>query len=553
MAQSLKIIPLGGLGTIGKNMMAIQYEDDIVVIDAGVLFPGEDLPGVDLVIPDTTFLKENRDKVRAILITHGHEDHTGAIPYLLKDLNVPVYAPKLAKGLIELKIRPKRILRESTIESIVPENKMKIGQFIIQWFRVCHSIPDAMGLVIETPLGKVVHTGDFKIDHTPVDGNPTDLAMLSKLGEQGVLLLLSDSTYAEVPGYTPSEKIVGETLEKVISESTGRVIVATFASLIARIQQVLDAAVKYNRRVSFVGRSMKDNVKLGLKEGYLHAPTGLIVSTEEIKRFAPSEVVIVTTGSQGEPTSALTRIAKKEHKEIAIIEGDTVVISATPIPGNETVVSKNINNLLKLGAKVLHDKVALVHVHGHASQEELKMVLNVTKPKYFVPIHGEYRHLKAHADIARSLGMGEKNTFVLEDGDVLAIDRNQATITEKVKAGPVYVNGPDTWTIEGKLIEDRKILARQGILFIVVTIDSRTAAIMGEPEIFSEGVIPTEMSLLLDKDIRTVVKESLYRQTGSALESTNLENIIRDEVSTFLVHRTGRKPIITPVVVKVGG
>ena len=553
MAQSLKIIPLGGLGTIGKNMMAIQYEDDIVVIDAGVLFPGEDLPGVDLVIPDTTFLKENRDKVRAILITHGHEDHTGAIPYLLKDVNVPVYAPKLAKGLIELKIRPKRILRESTIESIVPENKMKIGQFIIQWFRVCHSIPDAMGLVIETPLGKVVHTGDFKIDHTPVDGNPTDLAMLSKLGEQGVLLLLSDSTYAEVPGYTPSEKIVGETLEKVISESTGRVIVATFASLIARIQQVLDAAVKYNRRVSFVGRSMKDNVKLGLKEGYLHAPTGLIVSTEEIKRFAPSEVVIVTTGSQGEPTSALTRIAKKEHKEIAIIEGDTVVISATPIPGNETVVSKNINNLLKLGAKVLHDKVALVHVHGHASQEELKMVLNVTKPKYFVPIHGEYRHLKAHADIARSLGMGEKNTFVLEDGDVLAIDRNQATITEKVKAGPVYVNGPDTWTIEGKLIEDRKILARQGILFIVVTIDSRTAAIMGEPEIFSEGVIPTEMSLLLDKDIRTVVKESLYRQTGSALESTNLENIIRDEVSTFLVHRTGRKPIITPVVVKVGG
>ena len=553
MAQSLKIIPLGGLGTIGKNMMAIQYEDDIIVIDAGVLFPGEDLPGVDLVIPDTTFLKENRDKVRAILITHGHEDHTGAIPYLLKDVNVPVYAPKLAKGLIELKIRPKRILRESTIESIVPENKMKIGQFIIQWFRVCHSIPDAMGLVIETPLGKVVHTGDFKIDHTPVDGNPTDLAMLSKLGEQGVLLLLSDSTYAEVPGYTPSEKIVGETLEKVISESTGRVIVATFASLIARIQQVLDAAVKYNRRVSFVGRSMKDNVKLGLKEGYLQAPAGLIVSTEEIKRFAPSEVVIVTTGSQGEPTSALTRIAKKEHKEIAIIEGDTVVISATPIPGNETVVSKNINNLLKLGAKVLHDKVALVHVHGHASQEELKMVLNVTKPKYFVPIHGEYRHLKAHADIARSLGMGEKNTFVLEDGDVLAIDRNQATITEKVKAGPVYVNGPDTWTIEEKLIEDRKILARQGILFIVVTIDSRTAAIMGEPEIFSEGVIPTEMSLLLDKDIRTVVKESLYRQTGSALESTNLENIIRDEVSTFLVHRTGRKPIITPVVVKVGG
>ena len=553
MAQSLKIIPLGGLGTIGKNMMAIQYEDDILVIDAGVLFPGEDLPGVDLIIPDTTFLKDNRDKVRAILITHGHEDHIGAIPYLLKDFNVPVYAPKLAKGLMELKIRPRKILKERTIESIEPENKIKIGKFSVHWFRVCHSIPDAMGIVIETPLGNVVHTGDFKIDHTPVDSNPTDLGVLSKLGEQGVLLLLSDSTYAEVPGYTPSEKIVGETLEKVIGDSHGRVIIATFASLIARIQQILDAAVKYKRKVSFVGKSMKDNVKLGLREGYLQAPNGLIVSTEEIRHVGPSEAVIVTTGSQGEPTSALTRIAKNEHKELTIIEGDTVVISATPIPGNETVVSKNINNLLKLGAKVLHDKIALVHVHGHASQEELKMVLNVTKPKYFVPIHGEYRHLKAHADIACSLGMETKNTFVLEDGDVLSIDGKQAMISDKVKAGPVYVNGPQAWTIEGKLIEDRKSLAREGILFIVATIDSRASVILREPEIFSEGVITTEMALLLDNDIQTVVKESLYGQIEANLDSTNLENMIRDEVSALLVHRTGRKPIITPVIIDVGG
>ena len=551
MTQSLKIIPLGGLGTIGKNMMAIQYENDIIVIDAGVMFPGEDLPGVDLIIPDTTFLKDNSDKIKAILITHGHEDHTGAIPYLLKDLDVPVYAPKLAKELIELKIRSKKILRERTLESIEPENKIKVGKFSVQWFRVCHSIPDAMGIVIETPLGKIVHTGDFKIDHTPADGNATDLTVLSKLSENGVLLLLSDSTYAEVPGYTPSEKIVGETLEKVISEASGRVIIATFASLIARIQQILDAAVKHNRRVSFIGRSMKDNVKLALKEGYLHAPNGLIVSTEEIGYISKHEVVIVTTGSQGEPTSGLTRIAKNEHKELKIFEGDTVVISATPIPGNETVVSRNINNLLKLGAKVLHDKIALVHVHGHASQEELKLMFNVTKPKYFVPIHGEYRHLKAHADIAYSLGMKRKDIFVLEDGDVLTIDRMAAAVTDKVKAGPVYVNGPAAEAIEGALVEDRRLLAREGILFIAITIDRKTGALLTGPEILSKGVMSTETAPVLDKEIEVIVRESLSKQTDSVLDIEHIEKTIKDEVSKLLIDRIGRRPILSQVIVKV--
>ena len=551
MTQSLKIIPLGGLGTIGKNMMAIQYENDIIVIDAGVMFPGEDLPGVDLIIPDTTFLKDNSDKIKAILITHGHEDHTGAIPYLLKDLDVPVYAPKLAKELIELKIRSKKILRERTLESIEPENKIKVGKFSVQWFRVCHSIPDAMGIVIETPLGKIVHTGDFKIDHTPADGNATDLTVLSKLSENGVLLLLSDSTYAEVPGYTPSEKIVGETLEKVISEASGRVIIATFASLIARIQQILDAAVKHNRTVSFIGRSMKDNVKLALKEGYLRAPDGLIVSTEEIGYISKHEVVIVTTGSQGEPTSGLTRIAKNEHKELKIFEGDTVVISATPIPGNETVVNRNINNLLKLGAKVLHDKIALVHVHGHASQEELKLMFNVTKPKYFVPIHGEYRHLKAHADIAYSLGMKRKDIFVLVDGDVLTIDRMAAAVTDKVKAGPVYVNGPAAEAIEGTLVEDRRLLAREGIFFIAMTIDRKTGALLTGPEILSKGVMSTETATVLNKEIEVIVRESLSKQIDSVLDIGHIEKTIKDEVSKLLIDRIGRRPILSQVIVKV--
>ncbi|MBI4339113.1 MAG: ribonuclease J, partial [Chloroflexi bacterium] len=385
--QPLRVIPLGGLGEIGKNMMALEYGQDIIVIDAGVMFPEADMPGIDLVIPDISYLEENRDRVRAILITHGHEDHTGALPYVLSALDVPVYAPRLAAGLISVKLKEHK-LRDAQLVEIEPGRPISIGAFTVDFFRVCHSIPDAMGLAIQTPLGLVIHSGDFKIDHTPADGRPSDLGQLGRLCQEGVLLLMSDSTYAEVPGYTASEQVVGEALERVIGEAPGRVMVATFASLIARIQQVMDAAAQHGRKVAVVGRSMVDNVKMSLEMGYLKDPISVLVPINALRNLQPHQTVIVTTGSQGEPTSALVRIANGDHKEISIQAGDTVVISASPIPGNETVVSRTVDNLYRLGANVLYDKVATVHVHGHASQEELNIMLNITRPRYFVPVHG---------------------------------------------------------------------------------------------------------------------------------------------------------------------
>ena len=405
MAQSLRVIPLGGLGEIGRNMMALEYDDDIIVIDAGVLFPEEDMLGVDLVIPNITYLTENREHVKGILITHGHEDHTGALPYVLRELNVPVFASRLTQGLIEVKLREHRSLRDARLEVVEPGDPVQLGKFQAEFFRVCHSIPDAMGIAVRTPLGMVVHTGDFKIDHTPADGNPTELGKLAELASEGVLLLCSDSTYAEVPGYTPSERVVGDALERVIAEAPGRVMIATFASLISRMQQVIDAAAWHGRKVAFIGRSMVDNANMSMKMGYLSAPAGVVASLREVRNLPPEKVVLMTTGSQGEPTSALVRIANRDHRDVQIMPGDTVVISATPIPGNETVVSRTIDNLFRQGAEVLYDRIALVHVHGHASQEELKLIINLTKPKFFVPVHGEHRHLKVHAELAQSLGM----------------------------------------------------------------------------------------------------------------------------------------------------
>ncbi len=551
MEKPLKIIPLGGLGEIGKNMMALEYGEDIVVIDAGVMFPDDDLPGVDLVIPDITYLKDNVDKVRAILITHGHEDHTGALPYILRDINVPVFAPNLAKGLIEVKLKSHKGLKNRTVESIEPGSPVKIGELTIEWFRVCHSIPDAMGLVINTPLGKIIHTGDFKIDHTPVDGKATDLGILTGLTKDGVLLLLSDSTYAEVPGYTASEEVVGEALDRVVRDAPGRVVVATFASLISRVQQLIDAASKHDRKITFVGRSMVENVKLALKLGYLYAPAGVIVTINELINFPPNRIVIVTTGSQGEPTSALVRIATGEHKEVHIIKGDTVVISATPIPGNETVVSKTINNLLRQGAKVLHDKIALVHVHGHASQEELKLMLRITNPKYFLPVHGEYRHLVAHALLAKSLGIPEENTFVLEDGNVLEINSIGTSLGEGVKAGPMYVSGSHIWGLENSSFQDRKILARNGVLVVVITVDKKTKKMLKEPELVTSGVITGDSFVSIRKEISVALKLALSNTAAADFTTIDLEKIIVSEVSSLLNHQIGRKPMLIPLAIEM--
>ena len=551
MTQSLKVIPLGGLGEIGKNMMALEYDDDIIVIDAGVLFPEEDMLGVDLVIPNIAYLTENRDRVKGILITHGHEDHTGALPYVLRELNVPVYASRLTQGLIEVKLREHRSLRNVKLEVVEPGALVDLGKFQAEFFRVCHSIPDAMGIAVHTPLGMVVHTGDFKVDHTPADGRPTDLGYLASLTADGVLLLFSDSTYAEVPGYTSSERVVGEALERAIAEAPGRVLVATFASLISRMQQVINAAERHGRRVAFVGRSMVDNANMAMKMGYISASPGIVATLNEIRGLPPEQVVIMTTGSQGEPTSALVRIAKNEHRDVHITPGDTVVISATPIPGNETVVSRTIDNLLRQGAHVLHDKIALVHVHGHASQEELKLMLNLIRPEYFVPVHGEYRHLKAHAALARDLGVPPDNIFVLEDGDVLEITPQGGEVVDRVTAGPVFVDGLRVWDVTSGVLNDRRLLSRDGIVVVILTQDKNTGQFILPPEMISSGFIDVEEHGETVSETAHLVMEALGNGAGQPLERDVIATKVKDTVGNFLHRQTGRRPMIVPVVVQV--
>jgi ribonuclease J len=426
--QKLRIIPLGGLGEIGKNMMAIEFANDIVVIDAGLMFPEEEMLGVDLVIPDISYLLERREKLRGIIITHGHEDHIGALPYILPQLDIPVYGTKLTEGLVSVKLKEHRYQKKTTIRTIQPGVKFTLGNFKIEPFSVCHSIPDSLGFIIHTPVGIVVHSGDFKIDYTPVDGRPTELAKLAQVGTEGVLLLLADSTYAELPGYTPSETVVGETLARIIADAPGRVIITTFSSLISRIQQVIDAAVKHNRHVFIIGRSMRDTVRIASELGYLSSPPGILRHFDEIHQFPHNKIILLTTGSQGEPTSALVRIANRDNNQVKIIPGDTVIMSATPVPGNEALVNRTVDNLFRQGADVVYEKLAQVHVHGHGSQEELKLLLSMVRPKFFVPIHGEYRHLSLHAKLAKSIGMPEDNIFIMENGNILELDREKGRI-----------------------------------------------------------------------------------------------------------------------------
>jgi ribonuclease J len=515
------------------------------------MFPDENTPGIDLIIPDISYLLERRDRIKAILITHGHEDHTGALPYILPELRVPLYAPRLAHGLITVKLREHHALRSARLNVLEPGRPVKLGRFRVESFRVCHSIPDAMGLAIRTPLGLIVHSGDFKIDHTPVDGNTTDLARLAQYGAEGVFLLLSDSTYAELPGYTPSEQLVGETLDRVIAQAPGRVIIATFASLISRIHQVIEAAARHGRKVAIVGRSMVDNVEMALEMGYLAPPQGVLIGLKEAKGLPGRRVVLITTGSQGEPTSALVRIANRDHKDISIEPGDTVVISATPIPGNETVVSKTIDNLCRQGARVLYDRIAFVHVHGHGSQEELKMVLNLTRPRFFVPVHGEYRHLVAHAHLAESVGIPPSNIFVLEDGDLLELTPSGGKVTRRVPAGHIYVNGLRTRDIRSLVLRDRRLLSRDGIVVVIMALERATGRPIRPPEVVSSGFAEREEAGQLFRQASNLTLKTLEESEGHPVDRGAISAKVRETVSKFLYKETGRRPIILPVVLEV--
>jgi ribonuclease J len=548
----LKIIPLGGLGEIGKNMMLVQYDDDILIMDAGLMFPEEEMLGIDLVIPDMSYIVERKDKVRGVIITHGHEDHIGALPYLLPQLdNVPVYSTKLTNGLIRIKLKERRTREGVNLKVLNPGKEITLGKFRVELFPVCHSIPDAAGIIIRTPEGVIINSGDFKIDYTPVSGKGTDLSRLAQLGSQGVLLLLADSTYAELPGYTPSEQVVGESLEHVIANAPGRVIVTTFSSLISRVQQVINAAAKYRRRVFVVGRSMTDTVNIALELGYLNAPDNILGRIDEVKGLPNNQIVLVTTGSQGEPTSALVRMANRDHRHVHIQKSDTIVLSATPVPGNESLVNRTVDSLFKLGAQVLYSKLGQVHVHGHGSQEELKLILSLVKPKYFVPIHGEYRHLSLHARLAESVGIPPENIFVMEDGEVLELNPNAARINGKVASGHVYVDGLSVGDIGGVVLRTRRMLSRDGIVVVIIAVNQQTGKLVGRPDIVTRGFIDTrEFKDMMDES-RELLARMLDHSGGRVSEWSFLNTKVKDTLEKFFYDRTKRRPMILPFMVKV--
>ena len=547
----LKIIPLGGLSEIGKNMMVMEYGGDIIVIDVGLMFPEEEMLGIDLVIPDISYLMERQEKIRGIVITHGHEDHIGALPFLLPQLNAPVYSTKLAQGLIQVKLKERKALEGAKLKVVSPGEQITLGKFGIEFYPVCHSIPDSVGLIIHTPVGIIVHSGDFKLDYTPVSGKPTDLSRLAQLGAQGVLLLLSDSTYAELPGYTPSEKVVGETLDHIMADAPGRVIVTTFSSLISRIQQVIDAAAKHQRRVFIVGRSMSDTVRMALELGYLNAPDGILGRLDEIRGMPHNKIVFITTGSQGEPTSALVRMANRDHRQVHIQRGDTIVISATPIPGNEAVVNRTVDNLFKQGAQVIYSKLAQVHVHGHGSQEELKLLLNLVKPRFFMPIHGEYRHLSLHAKLAQTVGIPKDNTFVLEDGDILELGSQSARKTGKVSSGNVYVDGLSVGDVGGVVLRNRRMLSKDGIVVAIIAVNRQTGKLVGRPDIVTRGFVDTrEFKGMIDES-RDLLARTIDHSGTRAAEWSFVNAKVRDVLDKFYYERTKLRPMILPFMVKV--
>ena len=551
--SKLRVFSLGGLQEIGKNLTVIEYEDEIILLDCGVAFPQDNMLGIDLVIPDFSYLEKNKNNVKAVFLTHGHEDHIGSIPYLLRHLNVPIYGTRLTLGLLENKLREHDLLSTTKLHQVAAGDKIKISNFGVEFIPVTHSIADAMALAIRTPVGILIHSGDFKIDHTPIHGQTTDLTRFGELGREGVLLFMCESTNVERKGYTLSERSVGQIFKSIFDNSINqRIMVATFSSNIHRIQQIIDCAVAHNRKVAIMGRSMENAVRVAKELEYLNIPKNVLIEPSELRNYVDGQLVIVTTGSQGEPMAALSRMASSDHKTVEVKPGDKIIISASPIPGNEKTVSRVINDLLKKGAEVIYEGLMDVHVSGHASQEEIKLLHSLVKPKYLMPIHGEYRHLKAHKDLAISLGMQKENIFVMDIGDVLELTPTNAKRAGVVPSGQVLVDGLGVGDVGNIVLRDRKHLSQDGLMIVVLIIDKNTGQIIGGPDMISRGFVYVRESERLIDEARSLVKDALNKCEDNQLtEWTYVKNLVRDVLKDYLWKKTKRSPMILPIIMEI--
>ena len=549
----VKIIPLGGLNEIGKNMTVIECSNDMFIIDCGLAFPDTEMPGVDIVIPDFTYVEKNRDKIRGIVLTHGHEDHIGGLAYLMKKINVPIYGTKLTLALVDGKFKEHGLSGKVKLINTEPRKTIKMGCMAVEFIKVNHSIPDAVGMAIHTPAGVIVHTGDFKVDYSPINGEIIDLARFGELGSKGVLALMADSTNAERPGYTASEHTVGESFEKLFEKGEGkRIIIATFSSNIHRIQQIVNCAHRYGRKVAVFGRSMINVISTAIELGYLDVPKGVLIDIDTMNRYTAAEIVLITTGSQGEPMSALTRMAMNDHKKVNITPMDFIIISATPIPGNEKYVTKVVNELMKSGAEVIYEKMYEVHVSGHACREELKLIQALTKPKFFIPVHGEYKHLKKHAEIALEMGMPKENIIIGEIGNVIETDGSKINVVSQVPAGKVLVDGLGVGDVGSIVLRDRKHLAQDGLIIIVIGIEKATNSLVSGPDIISRGFVYVRESEELIDNARALLSHTLDSLSSQELREWNyIKTRMRDDLSDYIYEKTKRSPMILPIIMEI--